>query len=64
MDNLHEMRFIEKISRPVEKRVKLEIVEKFAGKMERLHSLLEKIKCQLVKKKSFDHYGYKDKQDL
>lgn len=57
------MRFIERISRPVERRIKEEIVEKFAGKMEHLHSLLEKIKCQLLKKKSLSHKGYKDQQD-
>ena len=38
------MRFIEKISRPVDKRTKEEIVEKFAGRMENLHNILNQIK--------------------
>ena len=40
------MRFIEKISRPVEKRLKEEYVEKFAGRMESLHNILERIKAE------------------
>ena len=50
MDNLNEMRFIEKISRPIERRTKEEYVEKFAGKMECLHNKLENIKSDLTKK--------------
>ena len=33
IEALFEMRLIEKLSRPVEKRIKEELVEKFAGKM-------------------------------
>ena len=40
------MRFIEKISRPIEKRLKEEYVEKFAGRMESLHNILGRIKTE------------------
>ena len=40
IDSIYEMRFIEKISRPIERRVKEEYVEKVAGKMEILHAKL------------------------
>ena len=48
IESLYEMRFIEKISRPIEKRTKEEIVEKFAGRMENLHNILNRIKTSIV----------------
>ena len=50
MNTLNEMRFIEKISRPIERRTKEEYVEKFAGWMENLHNKLHQIKSDLTNK--------------
>lgn len=40
MDNIYNMRFIEKVSSPIGKQEKEVLVEKFAGKLEKLHSKL------------------------
>ena len=44
------MRFIEVICRPIEKIKKEEYVEKFAGRMENLHIILEKIRSEIKNK--------------
>ena len=61
IDSIYEMRFIEKISRPIERRVKEEYVEKVAGKMEILHAKLEKIRGELADKANPEYGNAKPK---
>ena len=37
INNCYEMRFIEKISRPIDQKNRNQIVEKYAGMMEEIH---------------------------
>ena len=59
IDSIYEMRFVEKISRPIGRGVKEEYVEKVAGKMENLHGKLHRIQVELVDKANSENGNMK-----